>query len=478
MNPLLLDSATTLARKIRTREVTSRAVVDAHIARIEAVNPTIHAMVQDRFVQARQEADAADAAVCAGGPLPPLHGVPCTIKESFEVVGMPWTSGLKARIGTVGQRDAVTVRRLREAGAIVLGVTNLSELCMWMESDNPVYGRTSNPYDATRIAGGSSGGEGAIIGAGASPFGLGADVGGSIRMPAFFNGVFGHKPGSGVVPNSGQYPVSHGEGGRLLSTGPLARRAEDLMPLLRLLAGPDGEDEVCQATHLGDPASVSFVGLRVVVVPDDGLHRVDPALSAAQRRVADWLASQGADVVEVRFPALRRAFDIWSARMGEHEGPGKFRKLMQRPSRRSLIKHLLRPSDLGGDHTLPATVLGLVEDVSTLFPSQSRAAIRRGVALREELLTAMGGHGVLLYPPYPSPAPKHRAPLLRPLAWVYTAVMNAMGLPVTQVPLGLDSQGLPLGVQVVGAPGDDHVTIAVAEALERARIAGWVPPSA
>lgn len=475
MNPLLLDSATELARKIRTGEVSSRKVVDVHIARIEEVNPRLNAVVAERFAAARAEADAADARIRAGGALPPFHGVPCTIKESFAVTGMPNTSGLKARVGLETTQDAVTVQRLRDAGFIVMGVTNLSELCMWMESDNPVYGRTSNPYDAARIAGGSSGGEGSIVGAGASPFGLGADVGGSIRMPAFFNGVFGHKPGSGVVPNTGQFPTSEGEAGLMLGTGPIVRRAEDLMPVLRLLAGPDGVDEICLPSHLGDPDKVSLHGLRVTVVADDGRGTVDSALVASQQKVANWLRSQGADVRDLRFPELRYAFDIWSAKMGEHGGTGKFRKLMQRPRKRHLIRHLFQPSELGGAHTLPATILGLVEDVGELFPSRTRHALKQGRELRETLLDAMGD-GILLYPSYTRPAPKHREPLLRPFDWVYTAVFNAMGFPVTQVPTGLNQQGLPLGLQIVGAPGHDHVTIGVAVALERAGVAGWVPP--
>ena len=218
--------------------MTSRAVVEAHIARIEAVNPTINAVVAKRYDDARAEADAADARMAAAArPDEALRcrylGVPCTIKECFALTGMPQSSGLVARKGVVASDDATTVARMRAAGAIPLGVTNVSELCMWYESNNRVYGRTNNPYDPSRIVGGSSGGEGAIIGAGGSPFGLGSDVGGSIRMPAFFNGVFGHKPTGGLVPGSGQYPEAHGEGARIVATGPLARRAADLWPLVK-----------------------------------------------------------------------------------------------------------------------------------------------------------------------------------------------------------------------------------------------------
>src|SRR5262245_25147466 len=248
-------SAVRLAELIRLRKMTSREAVDAHIALAETVNPRLNAIVRTRFDEARREADAADAKTASvpASELPPFHGVPCTIKECFEFTRMPNSAGLLRRKDVVATKDATAVERLRHAGAIPLGVTNVSELCMWMESTNRVYGRSNNPYDPTRIVGGSSGGEGAIVGSGASPFGLGSDIGGSIRGPAFFNGVFGHKPTPGVVPNTGQYPSTEGEAAYMLTLGPLTRHAEDLMPVTKIIAGPDGQDEQCVARELGDP---------------------------------------------------------------------------------------------------------------------------------------------------------------------------------------------------------------------------------
>src|SRR6185503_363040 len=158
--------------------------------------------------------------------------------------------GLVARKGRLATQDAVAVARLRAAGAIPLGVTNVSELCMWMESDNRVYGRTNNPYDQARTVGGSSGGEGAIIGAGGAPFGVGSDIGGSIRIPAAFCGVVGHKPSGRLVPNTGQFPPAEGPANAYLGTGPLVRRVRDVWPLLRVMAGPDGHDPVCAPATL------------------------------------------------------------------------------------------------------------------------------------------------------------------------------------------------------------------------------------
>ena len=212
----LTRSASEMARALRAGEVSSLELVELHIARIKAVNPVLNAVVAERYELARQEARAADEALAAAGDeeaLSPLLGVPCSIKECFALEGMPQASGLVKRKDIRATSDATTVARLRQAGAIPVGVTNTSELCMWMESANRLYGRTSNPYDPTRIVGGSSGGEGAIVGAGGTPFGLGSDIGGSIRMPAFFNGVFGHKPSGGLVPGTGQYPMAENEAG-------------------------------------------------------------------------------------------------------------------------------------------------------------------------------------------------------------------------------------------------------------------------
>src|SRR3954449_5018896 len=223
---VLRASALELAAAIRAGELTSREVVEAHIARLEAFQPRTGAVAVPRYDAAREAAGAADA--WSGGERPPLHGVPCTIKESFACEGLPNAAGRVSRRDVRAEVDAPTVANLRAAGAIPLGLTNTSELCMWMESTNKLYGRSSSAYDARRTAGGSSGGEGAAVGSGGSPFGLGADIGGSVRFPAYFNGVFGHKATPGVVTNEGQFPAAEGDSDRLLATGPICRRAEDL----------------------------------------------------------------------------------------------------------------------------------------------------------------------------------------------------------------------------------------------------------
>ncbi|WP_346017036.1 amidase [Pseudenhygromyxa sp. WMMC2535] len=473
-------SALELAAAIRAGTLCSREVVAAHVAHAQAVNPTINAVVVERYAQALAEAEAADAALAACEDvreLPALHGVPCTIKESFAYAGLPNTSGLLARRGRPAQRHATAVARLREAGAICIGLTNVSELCMWMESDNPVYGRSNNPYDPSRIVGGSSGGEGAIVGAGASPFGLGADIGGSIRMPAFFCGVFGHKSTGGVVPGTGMHPIAENAALRYLTTGPIARRAADLMPLMRILAGPDGEDAGVREVALEDPASVDIAALEVTVVEDNGRIPVDIELVDALERAATALGRRGAKVRRAKIPKLARSFELWSAMLSA-ASETSFRMLLGEGEAIPLGRELLRWSVGRSSHTLAALGLAALEDLRPFVPDAAgkQALIAEGLALRAELSERLGPRGVLLYPSHPRPAPRHGAPLLRPFDWVYTAIFNVMELPVTQVPAGLSRAGLPLGLQVVGNHDRDHQTIAVALALEE-DLGGWVPPS-
>lgn len=475
-HPSLRASAQSIARHIRAGEWSSRAVVDAHIAVIQRVNPTINAVVAERFERARSEADEADRRVARDGAegLPRLHGVPCSIKESFALEGMPNSAGLVARKNVVADRDSVTVARLRAHGAIPLGVTNTSELCMWLESDNRVYGRTGSAFAPDRTSGGSSGGEGAIVGAGGAPFGLGSDIGGSIRMPAFFNGVFGHKPSGGRVPGSGQYPPAHGEARRMLATGPITRRAEDLALLLALLEGPDGEDDTCEPMPSRDPSQLALSSLRVFVVDEPAPLRASKDLRDAVERAGELLAKQGARVERKSIPAFNDAIELWAATLSAAGGP-TFSELLGggRPVRGGIefIKGLFGRSEF----TLPASGLAFLEKLPALFGDKTVEGVRAARALRASLDELLGDDGVLLFPPHARRAPKHGTPIWMPIQWGHTAVFNATQLPVTAVPMGLDRDGVPLGVQVVAAHGRDHVSIAVALALEEAT-GGWSPP--
>ncbi len=470
MKNLLVLSGTELAAMIRNKQISSAEVVEAHIRRIEHVNPSLNAVVYPRYEEARAEAKEADRRLASEDPdsLGPFFGVPCTIKESFALSGMPNSGGLFARRHLRSPADAITVARLRSAGAIPMGVTNISELCMWMESHNKVYGRTKNAYDSGRIAGGSSGGEGSIVGAGGAPFGLGSDIGGSIRMPAFFNGVFGHKPTGGLIDNEGQFPIAHGEALRYMSPGPLARRAEDLMPLLRVLAGPEARQ------RLSSPGSVDIAELQVMSIEDNGRIAVSDELRAAQDQARKALETRGAHTKSARHPALRRSLEIWSSMLHAAGGPS-FSEMLGDGAPIQAGRELVRFAIGRSPYTFPALGLAILERLPDLLGAERNRFIELGMMLKAELIDLLGPRGVFLYPSYSDVAPKHKKPLLPPFNWVYTAIWNVLEFPVTQVPLGLGKEGLPIGVQVVGAPGNDHITIAVALALEQS-FGGWVPP--
>lgn len=472
---MLKDSALELAAAIRERRTTSRAVVDAHVELAQRVNPTLNAIVVERFAEARRDADLADARIAAAhaagtvDALPPLLGVPCTLKENFEFVGTPQASGLVSRQHIINTSNAPTVQALLDAGAIPLGVTNTSELCMWMESYNKVYGRSNNPYDASRIVGGSSGGEGAIVGSGASPFGLGADVGGSIRMPAFFNGVFGHKCSPRLVPNEGQFPPPSGQIDNFLSTGPLCRRAEDLEPLLRILAGD-------RASRLGDVGAVDISRLRVLSLEPDYLPGASRAMISARDRAVAALTAAGARYQPVDLPAMAKAFDIWSSMLATAGSDHTFAEMMF-GTRNPLVpaRELVKLAFGRSDHTFPLLMLTMLEGVPDLTLWRARKLAAQGRELKARLEDLLGDDGVLICSPYTEAAPRHGKPLFPPFNWVRCALFNAMSVPSTSVPLGLDHEGLPLGVQVVGRQNNDHLTIAVALELER-RCGGWVAP--
>ncbi len=476
-SPFLYASATELARRIRSGEATSSEVIEAHIERIQAVNPTLNALVVDRFDAARQEAKEADALVAEGDveSLPALHGVPCTIKESIALAGMPNSSGLLSRARWIADADAAPVARLRAAGAIPLGVTNTSEITCFPGANNPVYGKTRNAHDPERIPGGSSGGEGAIIGSGGSPLGLGTDIGGSIRIPAFCNGVFGHKPSGGLVPSSGQYPLYQGRLQSINATGPLARRAEDLMPVLRAIAGPDGEDETCVEISLGDPASVDVSNLRVVVAePNQRRQSVTPELRIAQQQAAYALAGRGGSVEMLLIPELRHASALSVATFFDAGGLGLDR-ILGEGRKVPVLRELIRYPFGRASHSLPALSMALVEQFGRLFEKRLRRRADEARVLRAQIDELLGDDGVLLSPGARFVAPPYSREIRGSAAFAYCGIWNSLELPVTMVPMSVGESGMPLGVQVVAAHGRDHLCIAVALALEES-CGGWVVP--
>lgn len=473
--PLIERSASDLAGAIRRREVSAADVVEAHIERLQRFSWT-NAVIADRFAAAREEAAEADRRIAAARDdesLPRFLGVPCTVKESISVKGMPNSAGLVARADFRSPETAPAAKRFLAEGPILLGVTNLSELTMWVESENRLYGRTRNPYDARRSAGGSSGGEGAAVGSGGSPFGLGTDIGGSIRLPAFFNGVFGHKPTPGLVPNSGHFPPGpSGDAIRMLGLGPLARRAEDLMPVLGVIAGPDPSDPSTAEMPLGDPASVSLDGMRVVVSERSSILPASRELRDARARAAATLQAAGARIERLPLKNMRRAMELYLTALRDGAGTTTRELLagagVDNVSNRDMLRR-------GGPHTVATRILLASESLARFMPTKrTKRLLAAGEAFAREITDAIGD-GVLLHPPFPRVAPRHGNTVGRPWIINSMSIFNLAGTPVTEVPLGLGAAGLPLGAQVAAAPGCDHVSIAVALELER-RLGGWVPP--
>lgn len=474
MSELLDVSAMTLARWIRERRVSVREVVGTHIDRITAVNPAINAVVAQRFEAARREAAAADERLATTrdpDELPPLFGLPYTTKEYIMATGMPLSAGIWSRRHARADTDATCVRRLAQAGAILVGITNVPEGGLWLETYNDVYGRTVNPWDRRHTAGGSSGGEGAIVASSGVAFGLGADIGGSIRIPAAFCGTVGHKPTGRMVPNTGFWPAAHGELSAYLVCGPLTRRVEDVLPILRVLAGPDDVDSVVRPWTLGDPTEIDLRDVTVYPVETNGSTNVSDESRAAVRQAAEVLAARGARIGTLRADRMARAFMIWSAMMASAGGPS-YAEILGNGAAISPARELVKLALGRSHHTFPALAIVGLERLAARMPGQLARAVADGKALQAELESILGARGVMLHPPYSRPAPRHYLPMLRPLDFVCTGLFNVLELPATVVPTGTAQSGLPLAVQVIGRRGNDHLTVAVAGVLER-ELGGW-----
>jgi amidase len=315
-------SASSLARAIRTGEISSEELVEAHLRRIAEANQSLNAVVHVAGLSARADARAADARLAAGAAVGPLHGVPITIKDNHDVAGMPCTAATEGLADRIPTMDATVVARLKAAGAIVLGKTNLPELALAFETDNLVYGRTNSPYDLARTPGGSSGGEAAIIAAGGSPLGIGNDAAGSIRLPAHFCGIAGIKPTTGRVPKTGYLGSSGGALSSLMQSGPLARYVEDLELALPIICGGDGQDPAVVDMPLGDRGAVELRRLRVAFHTDNGIVSPTGETADTVRRAAMSLVQAGISVDEACPAGIERTFELFFDLFGADGGVG------------------------------------------------------------------------------------------------------------------------------------------------------------
>jgi Asp-tRNA(Asn)/Glu-tRNA(Gln) amidotransferase A subunit family amidase len=494
MNPVTTDpttlSASDLAKSIAAAHLSVVDAVEAHIARIEQVNPQLNAVVVPLFDEARRLAQQADLT-------PPsergqLHGVPVTVKECFDVAGTPSTAGLTVRSAHRAASDAPLVARLRQAGAIILGKTNVSQLLMFVETDNPMYGRTNNPLSADRSAGGSSGGEGAIVAARGSALGIGTDIGGSVRVPAHCCGIHSIKPTPGRLSVGGTVDIIGAAAREAIpdSGGLLARHVSDLRLALNVLS-PLPESEA------------ALRELRIGVYDDDGFFPASPAIRRAVREAAAALSDRGFQVVPFTPPDVNEALAIFYGLFGS-DGGELWRVQLNGGIVDPRIKDLLmlagmpalaRPAIAGllriqGQRRL-ASIMGTAGKADAARVTSLTA---RRDAYRRAFSSAMAADGVdvLLSPPCAVPAFRHGATReLGPASVSYTCLYNLLAYPAGVVSttfvredevatrprsrekmleaarlIDEGSAGLPCGVQVAAGPGREDEVLSVMAALE------------
>jgi amidase len=457
MSELWRLSAIELARRIAAKEVSSTEVVEAHLARIDAVNPRLNAIVRVLAAEARREAAEADRKVAAGEPLGPLHGVPCTVKENIDMAGLPTTWGVPALAEAVVPMDAPIVDRMRAAGAIPIGRTNLPDMALRVHTDSSLHGLTRNPWNPDRTAGGSSGGEASALASGMSPIGLGNDIGGSLRNPANACGVASIRPSQQRVPDAGFVPAED----RLLCVqlmnmqGPMARRVADVRLGLQVIMGAHPRDPWSLDVPFDGPPFGGPIKVAVVAEPPGG-GPTDPAVSAAVRRAADALADAGYDVSDACPPAYDDAVQTWARFIIGDYG--------------SVLEGITPMMGADG-----LTFLGAAN--AAIPPFASGAAFSELMSRRDAIGRAWSGF-MADYPLVLSPTwtklpfehgfdvagegPAATLDLMRPVT-----PANLLGLPSACVPAGLDpASGLPVGVLLTGRRMRDDLCLAAAEAIE------------
>lgn len=472
-------SASELARMLRSREISSRELTDLYIDRIERLDGDINAVVVRDFERARDAADAADQALAEGRDLGPLHGVPMTIKEAYDIEGLPTTWGIPAFKNNLADTDAETVRRLKGAGAHFIGKTNVPMNLADFQSYNEIYGTTHNPWDVSRIPGGSSGGSAAALAAGFCALESGSDIGGSIRNPAHFCGVYGHKPTWNIVPQQGHSLPGMLSTPDIAVVGPLARSAEDLALCLDIVAGPEPLSSPGWKLDLPRPKAKKLSDYRVALWPTDPLAPVAHEVSDRVQDLGDRLAGLGVRVSDVARPALDPAesHEIYLYMLNGVMASG------------------LRDEDIA---LFEAQAAGLDPGDKSSEAIMCRAAIQkhrdwlrynnRRESLRLVWREFFSEWDILICPQTATTAFEHdhspfaartltvdgrSQPYFQQLFWAGLTTVSY--LPSTIFPTGPSVEGLPIGLQAVGAEYNDHICIDFAR-LVAEEWGGFVAP--
>lgn len=447
MNDVLTLSGVRQAALIHDGSLSPEELVRAHIQRIEEVNPGLNAVIDlmaDRAL--------ADARRARRREMRPLEGVPFSIKDSIEVQGTVCSAGtLGYRANPPSARDATVVSRLRHAGAIPLARTNLPDLLFAFESDNLIFGRTSNPHDSTRTAGGSSGGEAALIAACGSPFGLGSDAAGSVRLPAHYCGIASLKPTSGRLPRSGHVPGAGGWIEALWQIGPMARRVEDLRLMMRIMAGPDGLDRTASLLPISE--AIPLRGLRIALFTDNGILAANAATKDAVHAAGRALEGAGCIVEEYRPAAVERSYDLEMKLLGP-DGGDSLRSFAQ-----SIGSHRTHPLLEGWLRKLERWRTDLAGFASYWAEWDS---------FRDAMFAELSRFHLFLSPVAAQPAVPHGSTIDEDVfpGFSYTMTHNLTGWPAAVVRAGSSEEGLPIGVQIAGGPWQEETVLAAASCVQ------------
>ncbi|MFJ7793369.1 amidase [Pseudomonas sp. NPDC096950] len=451
-----------MAGLLRRGVLTSVSLLEFYLQRIAERNPQINALIQlESADELRRQAREADEMARIGNIRGPLHGIPMTIKDVCHVRGFRMSRGLEELLGAASQEDATVVARLREAGAIILGITNVPELCMAFETDNLLYGRTLNPYDPQRSAGGSSGGEAAAIAAGCSPAGLASDACGSVRIPAHFNGICGLKLTQGRVPLTGQFPNDRSGLFHLTSAfGVMGRYVDDLALLGQLISGADGHDPDTVDVPFND--SKPLAELRVALSWESARTEVSPAVKQVLQRVEACLGSVVADVISNTPPMLDDASDVlWRVFITGADAGRSWKKLFA-----SMNKQTYTPAT--------SELIRLSEEVELSVDEMKRDWIMIDT-FRYQLAKFFNQHDLFICPVFPDVAFAHGESLLDRDRYAFVFPFSLSGSPAVVIRAGHDPvSGLPIGIQIIGPHWQEERLLAVANFLER-EMTRWSP---
>jgi len=461
MSEWIYKSAAAMAAGIRKKEISAHELVAACLRRIEDVNPRLNAVVQVCAEQALAEARHADQMLAQGNVIGPLHGVPFTLKDAIEAKGIICTGGTEGRAHHIPSPDAVVAKRLREAGAILLGKTNCPELGWAWEADNLIYGRTNNPYNLSLSPGGSSGGESAIIAAGGSAFGLGSDAGGSVRYPAHCTGIASIKPTSGRVPRTGHFPGPGGLLDAIWQIGPLARYVEDLTLVLPVISGIDMQDPAIVPMPLGDPGAIDLRQLRVAFHTDNGIVTPSADITEAVKKAAKALADVGISEEEGRPSAIEQTYEIYLGLFTADGGSG--------------LESVLKDAGTQRVHPLMQRVLELQRQGAKSV-AELGELVGRWDSFRREMLSWMSNYDALLCPVCSFAGMEHGSTYNRLSCFSYTMTSNLTGWPAAVVRGGTTEKALPIGVQIIAQPWREDVALALAQVLQDA-LGGWQRPA-